>query len=470
MEENKKKIDCTGFFGDKRIDERGTDILNEMIKKETVVLNRLSNNRAQLVGCCRFFNNESVSEESLIEGTVSRCESIVEGLDVLAIQDTSEINFQHHIGKLSKGDGDLGPVGNDKDIGFFIHPVLVLDSKDGFPIGFSHIHVWNRQWDKQTKHDRNYNKLPIEEKESYRWIDSSLKSKEILANASSITIIADREGDIYEEFIEVPDQKTHLVIRSMHNRKLYDTELRLFEHLCGLEQAGSYELEIKTSQKKRQPRQAQMEVRYSKVKIAKPANLNREGYPEYIEVYVIEARERALTVPQGEEPVLWRILTTHEITTLEEALKIIYWYTLRWQIEQLFRTLKSQGLDVESSQIERGRGLKRLVIMALSVALILMQLTQERDGKSGKPASLVFNGEELELLKAVEKQYEGKTEKQKNPFQPNSLAWAAWIIARMGGWKGYRKASPPGPITMKRGLQAFCMLFWGWCLRDVCIE
>ena len=229
---------------------------------------------------------------------------------------------------------------------------------------------------------------------------------------------------------------------------------------------GTYNLEIKKDQKKRTPRLAIMGIKYDKVKIARPENLSKTDYPdEYVELYAIEAREHAETIPEGEEGVLWRILTTHKINSLSEALEVVYWYSLRWRIEELFRTLKSKGLDVESSQLETGAGLRRLVLMALNAALIIMQLVGDRDGEAGQPGDLVFNEEELECLKKVEKEYEGKTELSKNPFDEYSLAWAAWIIGRMGGWKGYRKAGPAGPITMKRGLQQFSLLFKGWILR-----
>ena len=105
-----------------------------------------------------------------------------------------------------------------------------------------------------------------------------------------MTIVADREGDIYEEFVEIPDEKTDLVIRSLHNRRLHDCDKKLFEHLSELEVAGTYDLEIKTSQRKRTSRTAKMEVRYDKVKIAKPSSCH-EKHPEYVEVYAVEARE-----------------------------------------------------------------------------------------------------------------------------------------------------------------------------------
>ena len=157
----------------------------------------------------------------------------------------------------------------------------------------------------------------------------------------------------------------------------------------------------------------------------------RTDYPGYVGLYAIEAKESIRTVPEREEPVLWRILTTHEIKNPADAVQVIYHYSLRWQIGQLFRTLKSQGPAVEDSQMENGKGLKKLVITALSVALRIMQLVQDRDGKAGKPGPIVFTEKELIFLKVLSEQYEGKTDSQKNPFPENSLAWAAWIISRM---------------------------------------
>lgn len=110
----------------------------------------------------------------------------------------------------------------------------MLDRQSGFPLCLSHVHIWNRKWDKGTKKERGINVLPIEEKESYRWIDCSNKTKEVLKEAESVTIIADRESDIYEKFVEVPDEKTNLVIRSSHNRTLYDKEEKLFDYLSSV--------------------------------------------------------------------------------------------------------------------------------------------------------------------------------------------------------------------------------------------
>ena len=461
-------IDYLSYFGDERLEVRGNGIATEMFNKETVILNQLTDNRADFVGSCRFFQNDRVSHEALQEEATTRCAELTQGLHVLGIGDTSEINYQHHAGKLDKSDPALGPLGNNRDIGFFLHPVLVLDAQDGFPLGFSDIYLWNRSWDHLTKEERNYKKLPIEAKESYRWIKTGLNTKERLAEAASITLIADREADIYEEFVILPDARTHLLIRATQNRCLCDQEEKLFEHLAGQSSVGSYTLEIPKGHTKRETRTAEIEVRVSSVKIARPMNAFNNTLPEYVELSAVEARERPSTVPAGESPILWRLLTTHKVTTFAQAMQVINWYRWRWIIEQLFRTLKSQGLDVEASQLETGDGLKKVVVMALNAALRILQVTLERDGTSGRPGTIVFSVTELEFLHVLLNVYEGNSVQQNNPFPMNSLAWAAWIIARIGGWKGYQKAGPAGPITIKRGLEIFDQLFTGWLLQKFC--
>ena len=441
-------------------------------EKGTVVLNRLADNPAESIAYSRFLNNESVSISELREESVARCNQVCEGRHVLCIQDTTEMNFQSHAGKLKDSDPDLGPVGNNSDIGFFLHPSVVVDSQREFPLGFGDIYLWNRSFDKLDKQERDYKSQSIEEKESYRWIESSQRCQNHLKAADLVTIVADRESDIYEEFVMVPDEKTHLLIRSKHDRCLSDKKEKLFSHLSSQPVVGSYSFSLKGDRRRnRKGREALMEVRFTKVKIKRPQNLaNHSTLPEYVELYGIEVREHPSTIPAGEKGILWRLLTTHQVETLSEACQIIRWYCLRWFIEQLFRTIKSDGLDIQASQLESGDALKKLSIMALQVALQIMQLVQERDGKSGVEASVVFKEEEVECLEKINLQKEGRTPKQKNPYPKRSLAWAAWVIARLGGWKGYSSQYYPGPITMKRGLQAFEQILIGWDLAQMLLE
>ena len=232
-----------------------------------------------------------------------------------------------------------------------------------------------------------------------------------------------------------------LLIRASSNRLLYDSPNKLFEHLDEIQEVSRYPLKIYAN-KKRQNRMAEIQLRYSKVKIARPKNSKSKHLPEYVELYVIEAREDESTVPNGEDPILWRLLTTHRIESVAEARQCVHWYTLRWQIEELFRLLKKKGLGIESSQLRDGRALQRLGIFSLQAAMKIMQLTLSRDGKYDVSPQLVFTEKEIVFQRVLLKTLEGCTQKQQNPYPITNLAWSAWIIARLGGWKGYAKASP----------------------------
>jgi len=116
-------------------------------------------------------------------------------------------------------------------------------------------------------------------------------------------------------------------------------------------------------------------------------------------------------VVAGEAPIHWRLLTTHALTTLAQARQCIDGHGQLWHIEQMFRTWKRQGLDVESSLLETGERLEKMVILASSAALRTLQLTLPREGHRQRPARDAFTVEEMELFQPVQPTLEGKTEK-----------------------------------------------------------
>ena len=157
------------------------------------------------------------------------------------------------------------------------------------------------------------------------------------------------------------------------------------------------------------------------------------------------------------------------MATAEQAWCIVEWYKRRWLIEQFFRVLKTQGFKLEDSQIATADRLLKLVAIAAKAAVITIQLLQARDGRGQQSVGLVFNLDEVATLKALNKTLEARSKQLKNPHPPDNLAWAAWIIGRFGGWDGYPSSRPPGPITMKHGLEYFYAVATGWSLKDVCM-
>ena len=111
-------------------------------------------------------------------------------------------------------------------------------------------------------------------------------------------------------------------------------------------------------------------------------------------------------------------------------------------------------------------------MIAIAAAVTVLCLVKARDGSTDRPASDIFSDGELVVLLAVLLKVNGKTKKQQNPYKSNSLSWASWIIARLGGWNGYACERPPGPITMYSGLEVFNNYVQGWLLaqKDVCIR
>ena len=438
-----------------------------MITAQTAVIHRFCSDHSQMIAAYRFFKNDKLAMEALQAALVDPIAPQVEGKHVLCIQDTTEINYNAHSGRLKARDPDLGPVNNDRDVGFFLHPSLVLDANSGFALGFADVHLWNRSWDKLDKHQRDYKRLPIEQKESFRWIEAAQQAKRHLKQAAQVTLIADREADIYQLFSRLADAQMQLLIRSRGERRIGvdGAEDLLSEHLAGLDWAGEIQIKIRGTNR-RKKRRARLGLRYTRVDLLRPAPLKDEPV-ESVRVYAVEVVERSETVPSTEEPIRWCLLTTHSIATLSDALEMVGYYCRRWQIEQLFRLLKSESLEVESSQLARGSSLKKLCLMSLHVALVQLQLVTERAGGAAVEASLVFSGSAAVFLRVLQTQLEGKTKKQQCRHAVGSLAWASWVIGRLGGWKGYASQSPPGPITMRRGLERFMRQFSGWHLAQV---
>lgn len=451
----------SNFLPDTRLEKRADKIMTDMLTFGKVVVNKFCTTNTDKIGAYRMFSNTSFDHNDLLQGVYHHCKKQQGVRHLLCLQDTTEFNFTHHINRIGKEDKNIGPVSINDMSGFFCHPMLVIDPDQKMPVGFSNINLWNRSRNKKDKFERDYKNLSLSEKESFRWVDSAQKTKDILSETPILTIIGDRESDIYEEFSMVPDNQTHLLIRSSINRKLFESKEKLFEVLSASDQKSTYSLEIKGN-KKRKNRQAEISLKYTKVKILKPKKKGVEDLPEYVEMWAIEARELKESVPKAEDPILWRLLTTHAIERVEDAMKYLEWYSNRWFIEELFRIMKKKGFELESSQLETGAGLKKLVVIALQVALTTMSLKLSMKNRENIDAKTVFSTEQIQFIKLLMTDLEGKTEKQKNPYIRGTLAWSAWGIARLSGWSGYSSHGPPGYISIKIGLDKFYDKFEGY--------
>jgi hypothetical protein len=429
-----------------------------MVHGGGICLRRLADGqRRREVQYHRFLANPKVTVERLISGWSQATRAAVSGRHVLAIQDTSEINFRTTRAR-TRG---LGEIGKGVGRGVLLHAMVAVDAASEACLGLIAGDVWSRAGRVSVPHK----KRPLDQKESRRWIDTAVAAKSVLADAAGVTVVADREADMYALWALVPEPGVHVLGRVHHDRCVVGGgTLATAAQEWRLADTRTITLREREN---RPEREAKVELRFGSVTILRPQDTREPELPDQVTLSLIELIER--DPPNGAEPMLWRLLTTHTVADAAAAWQIVNWYRMRWIIEQLFRLLKKQGLHLEDSQIETADRLLKLVTIATRAAVISLQLLQARDGRSAEPASVAFTPDELSTLDALDKRYTGKTPLQRNPHPDRSLAWAAWLIARLGGWDGYPSSRPPGPITFKTGIDRFLVLAEGWALRNLCM-
>jgi hypothetical protein len=435
--------------GDIRVAARGEWLADRILATGSLVLRKLGGTRAGEMAVRRFLSSPYVSVASITEALAARTAEQCAGRRVVAIQDTSEINFAG----ASKRRRGFGPGGNGRDPGFFIHPVIAVDAADEAIIGVVGAAIWTRAEGRVAARRSR----PIEDKESIRWLDGCTTAASVLETAASLTMIADRESDIYELFARRP-ARLDLIVRAAQDRRLAD-DSQLFEALVDAPTLARKTVRVAPRGPGDKGRVAEVSLHAGTVRIARPAHIVAGAAPDDIELTLVEACE--IDPPNPKDALCWRLLTSHTVESAEQAAEIVDLYRLRWRIEQTFRALKSDGLRLDDTQLTEPERLFNLSAMALAAAVRTIQLVDARDGSS-RPANDVVDPALTPALARISRSLEGKTERQKNPHPPQSLAFVAWITARLGGWNCYGK--PPGPKTMRDGWHRLAPMLAGYLM------
>lgn len=413
------------------------------------------------IGFGRFLRNPSVTVAGLSEGAARRTAECVSGHEVLAIQDTSEIILG---GRRARSRG-YGPVGKGGQLGgVLLHPVLAVDAASGELFGLADIAAWNRRKPQTTPHWQR----ALEDKESGCWLTGIRRAADVLRKAAQVTVVSDRESDIYEDFAQRP-ASVHVLLRAGFNRRL-DNGKKLFEHADGLAEACRFSVTIAPAPG-RAARQATLALRFGPVTLLRPerglpvAELKR--LPASVQVHLVDIRE--VDVPADIAPIHWRLLTSHDVTDAGVARKMVDFYRKRWIIEDYFRTLKTAGFKIEEADISDPEVMLKFLALAAIAAVTVTQLLRARDNPSGQRLSHAFDPDDVPLIEAVCKDYEGPapTARQVNPHPRGTMAYAAWVIARLGGWTGYY--GKPGPLNLNRGIQKYHAIKYGSQIQRVVV-
>ena len=403
---------------------------------------RLGMDRAGEIRITRFIRNPRVSVEEIVETAATRTAGLVAGLHVLAVQDTTAL----------RDDGAHHSVN--------LHPMIALDAASGAMLGLVGASVVER--------DGTGGRVPLRlrchaEKQSRRWVDMTHEAAKLIdAGAASVTVVSDREADFFESFA-LCAAGVHQLVRAEYDRVLNGGG-KLYARLADAPEWGrvSFDLPARPGQA---ARRVTVALRTCPVDLRRPPRCpaDRAILPSSVGVTAVEAIE--FDPPAGVEPAHWRLLTTHTVESLADAARIIGFYRERWVIEQVFRTMKTKGFDVEALRVADTQPFSILCVAALVAAILVMQMVRERDGLAARPLEDGFDATERPMLRAVCASLEGKTVRQKNPHEPGSLAYASWICARLGGWNGYY--GKPGPIVIYNGLLQLRAILRGWRLREL---
>jgi len=403
-----------------------------------IAVRSLGGGRAGEMRLTRFLRNRKVSVSEIFAAAGSGTAGRVAGRHIVAIQDTTSL----------RDDGGKHSIQ--------AHPTIAVDAESGALLGLVHGEILIRNGGLRARRK----KRAFEDKESRRWLDGAAAAARLCAaGALCVTVLSDREGDIFEA-VALKPEGVELVIRAAQDRALEDGG-RLLARLAASPEAGRLVLDLPAAPG-RAARQAVLAVRFCSVAIKRPGNRRRAcDLPASVAVNLVEARE--IDPPEGVAPAHWRLLTTHQVDSFATARWIIGLYRRRWLIEELFRTLKTRGFDIERVAITEGP-FETLAAAALVAAVSVLQLVQDRDGRANRPLADVFEPDQQAALEAVSAELEGNTEKQKNPHPKGTLACAAWVCARLGGWTGYY--GKPGPVVMLGGLHQFRAMQHRWSIAQ----
>ena len=396
----------------------------------------------------RFFSNPKVTQAMILAGhfaaTASRFKR-ERGMR-LVLHDTTEVTFHRKdagqvgfTGRATLKAGD-GKKKSHAICGILLHASLVVTGK-GLPLGLAAAKFWTRKKFKGSTalyRKVNAGRVPIEEKESYRWVEGLEESTQRMGQPSHCVHIGDREADIYEVFSKANELGTHVLVRSRVDRtagpRAKTTMLRLMKRSPV---RGEHTLTLRDGHGR--PYKARLRLRFQTMTLHAPRDKRKRYGP--LKVSVIHARE--VGRPAGRDPVRWRLITDLEVTTLKQAVEKLAWYAMRWQIETYFNVLKS-GCGIEDRRLQTDQRLANLLALYCVVGWRTYWLTMLARIRPDEPAETGFTELEQRVLDAASP----TRDRRKSP----TIHRYVQQLARLGGYLARKSDGPPGNKTVWRGM------------------
>ena len=444
-------------LGDKRLNKRSQIIIEALSANPEASCNSAVDGWSDTLAAYRFFDNESVQPEVILNPHVEATKRRMrEHPLVLISQDTTELDFSDHPPR------DARCLKTEDRLGVYDHTHLSLEPK-GISLGVVGVEYFDRE-EEGLGQSKERSKLPIEEKESLRWLTGYRLASALARDCpeTQVVSVADREADLYDIFLESKRQadehaqSADFVIRAKINRSLPQRDPDAGAHAYKKVRDEVSRSELRTTQRidlprtpKRAARAATLEVRAIRVTVKPPHNRSSLSTVSYNVVLVEE-----VDGPDDGTDVSWLLITSLPIDTLAEIQLVVDYYVARWTIEVFFRVFKT-GCKVEEIRLETLSRLKNCLAFYKIIAWRIMYLTHLNRECPALPCDAVFDDSEWKSVWCV-------VTKKPLPSTLPSLSEFMALLTQLGGYNNRRTESPPGPQPVWTGIRRMIDLAIAW--------
>lgn len=435
-------------LADLRLNKRLQTIIGSFCSSPSTSIPQASGTWGKTKAAYRFLNNQKVTHENILQPHKNLTQTrISKEQVVLAIQDTTSLNYTSH--SETEGLGYIGPSQNQK--GMLVHTTLAV-TPSRIPLGIVHQQTWVRSSEEYGKKHNRHDK-PIQDKESQKWINSLLATQKLqkISPDTLLISIGDREADIYELLQKAltSDTQCKLLVRAAWNRNIEHTQENLWPYMQSQPATDTLEIIVPRKNKKTE-RIAKVEIRFAKVSLKPP---QRKSSFQPVQLWAIYANEPL--PPAGEDGLSWMLLTTLEVSTKEDAIQYVQYYTARFSIEIFHKILKS-GCKIEKHQLKTADRLKSCLAIDSIVAWRIMFLTMLGRALPDLPCTVILKDHEWKSLYCFVHQT------QQSPKKPLSLSSAIRLIARLGGFLARKQDGHPGAQVLWRGMKELTIISTAW--------
>jgi hypothetical protein len=436
-------------FADVRLGRRFRDLLEQIGDGVGESIPMACQDWANAKAAYRFLSNERVNEADILSGHLGATHDRFVATDgpILVLHDTTEFSFKRErtqpIGLTRKYVARWNERGRPRlhtVCGILMHSSLALTT-EGLPLGIAAIKFWNRKKFKgcdALKKKINPTRVPIEKKESIRWLENLRQSTATLGDPARCVHIGDRESDIYELFCTAKEIGTHFLVRTCVDRLAGDGKHTVADDMAESKIRGQHRIELRDANGN--PSMAVLEIKFEKLRLLPPIGKQKQ-YPP-LELTVIHAQERGK--PKNRKAIDWKLITDLPVRSLKDAVEKLQWYALRWKIEVFHKILKS-GCKAEDSKLRTAERLVNLISVFCIVSWRIFWMTMLNRSSPDAAPALALTRTEIRLLDHF-------IPDQVRPSHRKSISPYLIKIARLGGYLARASDPPPGNIVMWRGL------------------